>query len=84
MLYRLSRPPLGPLRPARVGRGSRGCPPDLAPAALAGRCLVRRRRGREHGASRLALDSAEARRDAHRFYERESPSYRSLSFGWEL
>jgi len=34
------------------------------------------------GASRLALDSGEARTDAHRFYEREHPSYRSISFGW--
>jgi GNAT superfamily N-acetyltransferase len=39
---------------------------------------------REHGATRLALDSGEARRDAHRFYERERPSYRSISFGWFL
>ena len=36
------------------------------------------------GASRLALDSGEARTDAHRFYEREHPSYRSISFGWQL
>jgi len=39
---------------------------------------------REHGATRLALDSGEARKDAHRFYERESPTYRSISFGWFL
>jgi GNAT superfamily N-acetyltransferase len=36
---------------------------------------------REHGATRLALDSGEARKDAHRFYEPESPTYRSISFG---
>ena len=36
------------------------------------------------GATHLELDSAETRADAHRFYEREQPSWRSLSFGWEL
>jgi GNAT superfamily N-acetyltransferase len=39
---------------------------------------------RERGATHLELDSAEGRHDAHRFYERERPSWRSLSFGWEL
>jgi GNAT superfamily N-acetyltransferase len=39
---------------------------------------------REHGASHLELDSAEARVDAHRFYEREGAAYRSISFGWDL
>ncbi len=39
---------------------------------------------RDHGAARLALDSGEARVDAHRFYEREQPAYRSKSFGWWL
>ncbi len=39
---------------------------------------------RERGAGRLALESGEARTDAHRFYEREQPSYRSIAFGWEL
>ena len=39
---------------------------------------------REHGASHLELDSAEVRTDAHRFYEREEPSWRSVSFGWVL
>jgi GNAT superfamily N-acetyltransferase len=39
---------------------------------------------RDRGAVRLQLDSAMARTDAHRFYEREQPSWRSLSFGWEL
>jgi GNAT superfamily N-acetyltransferase len=39
---------------------------------------------RERGASHLELDSAEARADAHRFYEREQPSWRSVSFGWVL
>jgi GNAT superfamily N-acetyltransferase len=39
---------------------------------------------RARGAGRIALESAEARTDAHRFYERERPSYRSIAFGWEL
>jgi GNAT superfamily N-acetyltransferase len=39
---------------------------------------------RERGATHLELDSAEARTDAHRFYEREGAPYRSWSFGWEL
>jgi GNAT superfamily N-acetyltransferase len=39
---------------------------------------------RERGATHLELDSGEARADAHRFYEREQPSWRSVSFGWEL
>ena len=39
---------------------------------------------RERGATHLELDSAEVRADAHRFYEREQPSWRSISFGWEL
>lgn len=43
-----------------------------------------KRWARSRGAARLALDSAEARTDAHRFYEREQPSWRSISFGWEL
>jgi GNAT superfamily N-acetyltransferase len=40
--------------------------------------------GGERGASHLELDSAEVRADAHRFYEREQPSHRSISFGWEI
>ena len=39
---------------------------------------------RERGATHLELDSAEARADAHRFYERERPTWRSACFGWEL
>jgi GNAT superfamily N-acetyltransferase len=39
---------------------------------------------RERGATHLELDSAEARPDAHRFYEREGAAYRAISFGWEL
>ena len=39
---------------------------------------------RERGATHLELDSAESRTDAHRFYEREQPSWRSVSYAWEL
>ena len=39
---------------------------------------------RDRGATHLELDSAETRTDAHRFYEREAPSWRSVSFAWEL
>jgi GNAT superfamily N-acetyltransferase len=39
---------------------------------------------REHGASHLELDSADARVDAHRFYEREGAAHRSVAFGWDL
>jgi GNAT superfamily N-acetyltransferase len=39
---------------------------------------------RERGATHLELDSAEPRKDAHRFYEREGADHRSVSFGWQL
>ncbi len=39
---------------------------------------------RERGATHLELDSADARKDAHRFYEREGAEYSSRSFGWTL
>ena len=39
---------------------------------------------RERGASHLELDSSTERTDAHRFYERERPSWQSLAYGWEL
>lgn len=39
---------------------------------------------RERGATHLELDSGDARHEAHRFYERESPSWTSRSFAWEL
>ena len=39
---------------------------------------------RERGATHLELDSAETRKDAHRFYDREGAQYRSISFGWQL
>jgi GNAT superfamily N-acetyltransferase len=40
--------------------------------------------GRSRGATHLELDSGEAREAAHRFYEREQPSWRSICFGYEL
>ena len=39
---------------------------------------------RERGATHLELDSAETRADAHRFYEREGPAWKSVSFGFLL
>jgi GNAT superfamily N-acetyltransferase len=39
---------------------------------------------RERGASHLELDSGDTRADAHRFYEREEPSWTSRCFAWEL
>ena len=39
---------------------------------------------RSCGATHLELDSGEARADAHRFYDRERPSWRSVCFAWEL
>ena len=39
---------------------------------------------RERGATHLELDSSTTRTDAHRFYERESPDWRSLCFAWRL
>jgi GNAT superfamily N-acetyltransferase len=43
-----------------------------------------KRWARSIGASQLELSSSEARTGAHRFYERERPSWRSSTFGWEL
>ncbi len=40
--------------------------------------------GRERGATHLELDSGDARTDAHRFYEREAPSWTSRQFAWRL
>jgi GNAT superfamily N-acetyltransferase len=39
---------------------------------------------RERGASHLELDSGDARAEAHRFYEREEPSWTSRCFSWQL
>jgi GNAT superfamily N-acetyltransferase len=39
---------------------------------------------KERGATHLELDSGDERYDAHRFYEREQPSWTSRCFAWEL
>jgi GNAT superfamily N-acetyltransferase len=39
---------------------------------------------RDRGATHLELDSSDRRVDAHRFYAREEPSWRSVCFAWEL
>jgi GNAT superfamily N-acetyltransferase len=39
---------------------------------------------RERGATHLELDSGDQRSDAHRFYEREQPSWTSRCFAWQL
>jgi GNAT superfamily N-acetyltransferase len=39
---------------------------------------------RRHGASHLELDSALARADAHRFYERRDPDAKSYCYSWRL
>jgi GNAT superfamily N-acetyltransferase len=39
---------------------------------------------RARGATHLELDSGEGRTDAHRFYEREQPAWKSLQFSWTL
>lgn len=59
--------------------------PDRRSAGI-GQRLLSRAKGwaREHGADRMGLESGEARVDAHRFYERERPAFRSRSFGWDL
>jgi len=40
--------------------------------------------GRGAGATHLELDSGLDRADAHRFYEREGPSWKSYCYAWEL
>lgn len=51
-----------------------------------GKLLLEAMRGwaRERGATHLELDSADARVDAHRFYEREGADPGSRSFRWDL
>ena len=39
---------------------------------------------RERGATHLELDSGEARKEAHRFYERERPAWKGLQYTWTL
>jgi GNAT superfamily N-acetyltransferase len=59
--------------------------PDRRSEGIGARILAAARDwARERGATHLELDSAEARTDAHRFYEREGAGNRSISYGWEL
>ena len=39
---------------------------------------------RERGATHVELDSGAARADAHRFYEREGPSWTGMQYAWWL
>ena len=39
---------------------------------------------RGSGATHLELDSSLTRTDAHRFYDREGPSWKSYCYAWEL
>jgi GNAT superfamily N-acetyltransferase len=59
--------------------------PDRRSAGIGKRLLdAAKEWARERGATHLELDSGEARVDAHRFYERERPSHRTVLFGWDL
>lgn len=40
--------------------------------------------GAERGATHLELDSGDARHDAHRFYEREQPTWEGRQYSWLL
>ena len=39
---------------------------------------------REHGATHLELDTGLARGEAQRFYEREAPARKGISYSWDL
>jgi GNAT superfamily N-acetyltransferase len=59
--------------------------PDRRSQGVGGRLLEAAKGwARERGATHLELDSAESRLAAHRFYERARPSWRSISYAWEL
>lgn len=51
-----------------------------------GAALLADARGWAHaaGATHLELDTADSRTDAQRFYQRERPSWRSISYAWKL
>jgi GNAT superfamily N-acetyltransferase len=55
-------------------------------SAGVGSALLEAARGwaRERGATHLELDTAVARTDAQRFYEREGADHRSISYTWPL
>lgn len=59
--------------------------PDHRSLGIGARLLDEAREwARGRGATHLELDSGEARADAQRFYERERPSWRSISYSWQL
>jgi GNAT superfamily N-acetyltransferase len=59
--------------------------PDRRSEGIGARLLdAAREWAAERGATHLKLDSSVDRIDAHRFYEREGPSWRSISYSWEL
>ena len=58
------------------GQRSRGIGRDLLNAA--------KEWARERGATHVELDSGAARSDAHRFYEREGPSWTGKQYSWWL
>ena len=59
--------------------------PDRRSEGVGAALLAEARRwASAHGATHLKLDSSLARKDAHRFYEREEPSNRSISYVWQL
>lgn len=59
--------------------------PDRRSLGIGKRLLDEARHwARDRGATHLELDSSGARADAHRFYEREHPSTRSVCFGWQV
>jgi GNAT superfamily N-acetyltransferase len=59
--------------------------PEMRSQGIGSRLLAAAKEwARERGASHLKLDSALARAEAHRFYERQGPSGRSYSYVWEL
>jgi GNAT superfamily N-acetyltransferase len=59
--------------------------PDRRSEGIGARLLAEARAwAAARGATHLKLDSSVDRADAHRFYERERPSWRSISYSWEL
>lgn len=74
-----------------VRYGLRAWIEDLAVASQSrsagvGAALLRTARqwARERGATHLELDSGVKRTDAHRFYEREQPSWTGIQYAWQL
>ena len=72
-----------------VSSGSPAITPSVAPTRRSlgvGKALLDAAKdwARERGATHLELDSGDTRTDAHRFYERERPSWTSRCFAWEL